>query len=147
MIKSQLISNINMKIYFISFLICFLFLIIVDALWLGLIAKNFYSLRIGHLMSSSFKFWPAFIFYPLYTLALVLLVIWPAIEGGQSFSKVFFLGFILGLVAYGAYDLTNQAVLKDWPIIVTVVDMLWGSLLAGSASLVTYYSVVNYFSL
>lgn len=96
-------------------------------------------------MSSSFKLWPAFIFYPLYTLGLLLLIVFPAIEGGQSLFKVFFLGTIFGLVAYGAYDLTNQAVLKDWPIIVTIVDMLWGSLLAGSASLITYYSVINYF--
>lgn len=54
----------------------------------------------------------------------------------QSVSMIFVTGMIFGLVTYGTYDLTNQATIKDWPIIITIVDLAWGSLLAGISSLI-----------
>jgi uncharacterized membrane protein len=61
----------------------------------------------------------------------------PAVNDDWGFLKIFLLGALLGLVAYGTYDLTNQATLKEWPSIVTVVDLVWGSLLTGVVSIIS----------
>ena len=77
---------------------------------------------------------PAGIFYALYTFGIVYLVINPALSGGFGLIKVFCVGMVLGLVSYATYDLTNQATLKNWPLVVTVVDLVWGAVLTGSVS-------------
>lgn len=105
-------------------------LLVVDGAWLFL-AKSFYTSRVGHLMAPSPQLFPILLFYPLYALGLTLFVVLPAVQGGHSIGKVFLLGAIFGLVAYGTYDLTNQATLRDWPTLVTVVDLAWGASLSG----------------
>lgn len=108
----------------------------IDAVWLSTMAKRFYAPNIGHLLAESPKFGPAIAFYALYIFGVVFFVVSPALESGAGLLKVFLSGALLGLVAYGTYDLTNQATLKDWPILVTVVDLLWGSLLTGFVSVI-----------
>ena len=102
------------------------FLAILDIPWILLVAKNFYVSQIGHLMTQTPQYWPAIVFYTLYAFALVYFVVVPSI--GAPALVVFLRGCFFGLIVYGAYDLTNQATLKDWPIFMTVVDMLWGAL-------------------
>lgn len=108
------------------------FLAILDIPWILLVAKNFYVSQIGHLMTQTPQYWPALVFYTLYAFALVYFVIVPS--AGAPVLFVFLRGCFFGLIVYGAYDLTNQATLKDWPILMTVVDMLWGALLSGIVS-------------
>ncbi len=129
-------NNISwLKLYGLALVI----LAIIDIPWILLVAKNFYVSQIGHLMTNTPQYWPAFVFYTLYAFALVYFVVVPNVEG--SLCSVFLRGCFFGLIVYGAYDLTNQATLKEWPILMTIVDMLWGALLSGTVSTLTLWLV------
>jgi uncharacterized membrane protein len=80
----------------------------------------------------------AIIFYLIFIVGLVVFVISPAVEKGSWTHAVLF-GALFGLVCYATYDLTNLAVAKDWPLLVTIVDLAWGAVLASSVSVVTYF--------
>jgi uncharacterized membrane protein len=111
--------------------------IIIDALWLGTMAPRFYQTHIGHLLASSVQWAPAVIFYLLYIGGIVLFAVKPALHANSCVTALT-LGALLGILAYGTYDLTNHATMKDWPLIVTVVDIIWGAVLTGSVALVSY---------
>lgn len=123
-----------MKAYLVPFATFIVSMLIVDAVWLGVMVKRFYSHQIGHLMAENPRFGAAAIFYFVYGLTLTILVLHPSIHSDISLSQVFFLGAVFGLATYGTYDLTNQATLKDWPTLVTAVDIIWGMVLTGSLS-------------
>jgi uncharacterized membrane protein len=109
----------------------------IDMIWLGLVAKNFYRGQIGFLMKTDFNWIAAILFYLLFIAGLVFFVIIPAIERG-SWGYALLVGALFGLITYATYDLTNLATLRDWPLLVTLVDMAWGSVLGASVSIVTY---------
>jgi uncharacterized membrane protein len=120
----------KIKLYFLAL---FIFLCI-DALWLGLVAPGFYRSQIGHLMAETPNLLAAGIFYLLFVGALVFFVIEPALRIG-TIRDVVVRGALFGLVTYATYDLTNLATLRDWPLLVTVVDLAWGTILtAGTAA-------------
>lgn len=102
---------------------------VLDLVWLGVVMKDFYRANLGHLMGEVVWF-PAVIFYFLYTAGLAYFAVLPAHES-DSLLKAVLLGAMLGLFAYGTYDLTNHATLRDWPLIVTVLDMVWGAVISG----------------
>lgn len=102
-----------------------------DMVWLGLVAKPFYSKNIGFLMRVNVNWPAAILFYLLFIAGLVLFVILPAVEKG-SWLRALGYGALFGLITYATYDLTNQATMKDWPVVVTIVDMAWGTVLAGA---------------
>lgn len=110
----------------------------IDMLWLGLVAKNFYRAQIGALMKPEVNWTAALIFYLIFIAGLVVFVISPAIEKA-SWKHALLFGALFGLVCYATYDLTNLAVAKDWPLLVTIIDMIWGTVLAASVSVVTYF--------
>jgi uncharacterized membrane protein len=127
-------KNMNfIKMYVIAFIV----FLLVDAIWLGFIAPKFYKSQIGHLMSEKPNFIAAIIFYLLFIVGLVYFVIKPGIDT-SSIGKILLGGFLFGLITYATYDLTNLATLKNWPILVTVVDLAWGSFLSTLISLLTY---------
>ena len=111
---------------------------VIDMIWLGLVAKNFYQGQIGGLMKTDVNWTAAIIFYVLFIAGLVVFVITPAMEKGSWVHALLF-GALFGLVCYATYDLTNLAVAKDWPLLVTIVDLAWGAVLAASVSTVTYF--------
>lgn len=106
--------------------------------WLGLVAKDFYRSQIGALLKPDVNWTAAIIFYLLFIAGLVVFVISPAIEKG-SWAHALLFGALFGLVCYATYDLTNLAVAKDWPLLVTIVDLAWGAVLAASVSTITYF--------
>lgn len=110
----------------------------IDLTWLTVVAKSFYTKHLGFLMSSNPNLLVGLLFYLLFTVGLLTFVVLPALET-QSFGKALSLGFFFGLVVYSAYDLTNQAIVKDWPLIVTIVDMLWGATLSCVVSGCSFY--------
>lgn len=110
----------------------------IDMIWLGIVAKNFYRAQIGHLMKPDVNWTAAIIFYFIFIAGLIVFVIAPAMEK-DSWAHALFFGALFGLVCYATYDLTNLAVAKDWPLLVTVVDLAWGAILAASVSVVTYF--------
>jgi len=121
------------KLYLIS-LTTFL---VLDMFWLTLIAKNFYAKHLGLLMSSNVNWVAAIVFYLLFIVGIVVFVVTPAIEQ-KSWVQALAYGALFGLIAYATYDLTNLATIKNWPLIVTVVDMIWGTTLSASISVITY---------
>ena len=122
------------KLYAIALPVFF----IIDMIWLGLVAKNFYRNQIGFLMKSDINWTAAIIFYLLFIVGLILFVITPAVEKG-SWTYALLFGAMFGFITYATYDLTNLATLKDWPILVTIVDLVWGAVLAASVSVITYF--------
>jgi uncharacterized membrane protein len=122
------------KLYFIA-LPLFLAL---DMMWLGLAAKKFYGEQIGFLMKTSINWLAAIIFYLLFIAGLVFFVVFPAVEK-KSWLNALFVGALFGLLTYSTYDLTNLATLKDWPLLLTVVDIIWGMVLSASVSLISYF--------
>lgn len=129
-----------MKLYAIAYLGSFAALLVLDAIWLTTMAKSFYMPRIGHLMAENPNFAIAAVFYLFYTLAVVVLAVVPGHES-QSLTKALLFGAMFGAAAYGTYDFTNQATLRDWPAIVTVVDIIWGTFLTSVSALGGYFAV------
>lgn len=122
------------KLYFITLPIFFA----IDMLWLGLIATSFYKSQIGFLMADKPNWAAAIIFYLIFIGGLVFFVINPALEK-QSWQYALLAGALFGFITYATYDLTNLAVVKNWPLLVTIVDMLWGAVLASLVSTISYF--------
>ena len=122
------------------FLIALPVFFVIDMIWLVLVAKNFYQRQIGFLMKPEINWFAAIIFYLLFISGLTVFVISPAVEK-HSWVYAILYGALFGLITYATYDLTNLATLKDWPLVVTVVDLIWGAVLASSISLITYLIV------
>jgi uncharacterized membrane protein len=119
------------------FLIALPVFFVIDMVWLVLVAKKFYQEHIGFLMRPDINWFAAIFFYILFIAGLVIFVISPAVEK-HSWVHALLFGAFFGLITYATYDLTNLATLKDWPLLVTVVDLIWGTVLASSISLITY---------
>lgn len=115
----------------------------IDMLWLGLIAKNFYAKQIGFLMKPNINWTAAILFYLLFIVGLVLFVIAPAVEK-KSWAHALLFGGLFGFITYATYDLTNLATLKEWPLLVTVVDLAWGSILGAGVCLITYFLATKF---
>jgi uncharacterized membrane protein len=122
-----------LKLYFIALPIFFA----VDMVWLGVAAKKFYAKHIGFLMKADVNWAAAILFYLLFIAGLVTFVVIPALEKG-AWARALLFGALFGLITYATYDLTNLATLKDWPFLVTVVDLIWGTVVAASVSVATY---------
>jgi uncharacterized membrane protein len=121
------------KLFFIALPVFFA----IDMVWLVLVAKKFYSQHLGYIMRPDVGWAAAIIFYLLFIAGLVTFVISPAVEK-QSWTHALLYGAFFGLITYATYDLTNLATLKDWPLIVTIVDLIWGMVLSASISVITY---------
>lgn len=128
-----LTQHMFLKLYLISFSV----FIAIDMVWLVLVAKNFYAKTIGFLMSPTVNWAAAILFYLLFIIGVVVFVVTPALQQ-QSWSRALLYGALFGLITYATYDLTNLATIKNWPLVVTVVDMIWGMTLSASVSLITY---------
>lgn len=122
------------KTYFLSL---FVFLGI-DAIWLSTMSQRFYGKYLGHLMAEKPNLSVAFIFYLINIIGMVFLVINPALKE-NSWQKLIFAAILYGLCTYATYDLTNMATLKNWPTIVTVVDLIWGIVLTTSVCSIVFF--------
>jgi uncharacterized membrane protein len=123
-----------LKLYFIALPVFFA----IDMVWLGLVAKNFYAKQIGFLMKANINWPAAIIFYLLFIVGLVLFVIIPALEK-HSWVNALLFGVLFGLITYATYDLTNLATIKDWPLLATIVDLIWGMVLAALVSVISFF--------
>ncbi|MBP1859859.1 DUF2177 family protein [Rhizobium herbae] len=115
-----------MKSLIVAYAGTFVSLLIADAIWLGLVARTFYRDQLGALMLPSPNLAIAAVFYVFFAMAVVLLAVMPGVKSG-SLATALCYGAVLGLAAYGTYDVTNLATLKGWPLTVSLVDMAWGT--------------------
>ena len=127
-----------MRVFLKLYLIALPIFFIVDMIWLAVIAKNFYKNQIGFLMKPDVNWTAAIIFYLLFLVGVVLFVIEPALEK-KNLMFALGRGALFGLITYATYDLTNLATLKDWPLKVVVVDMIWGAVLSGTVCGSSYW--------
>jgi uncharacterized membrane protein len=107
---------------------------VIDMIWLGFVAKDFYRKHLGSMLSSKVNWAAALLFYLVFVAGLLVFVMRPALAQGEPL-KALLLGGLFGLISYATYDLSNLATLKDWPVIVTIVDLAWGTALGGLVSL------------
>ncbi|MCR4277221.1 MAG: DUF2177 family protein [Candidatus Roizmanbacteria bacterium] len=127
------------KLYAIAFTV----FLGIDAVWLILIAKNFYAKYIGYLMAKNPNLLAALIFYLIFIAGLVFFVITPALDK-KMWTQALLAGIFFGLVTYATYDLTNLATVKDWPLIITIVDLIWGMFVSAAVSVVTYFIAIKF---
>jgi uncharacterized membrane protein len=116
----------------------------IDLVWLSVVANNFYQKHLGFLLSPKPNLVAAMSFYLLYIVGIVYFAILPGLEA-ESLLKTALSGALLGLIAYATYDLTNLATIKDWPLIVVVVDILWGTVLTGTVAFLTAFLFKRFF--
>jgi len=121
------------KLYFVT-LAAFL---AIDAVWLALVARTFYRRYLDWLMAANPNWIAALAFYLLFVVGVLVFVVIPGVEDG-SLRTTLLKGALFGLVAYGTYDLTNQATVKNWPLTITAVDMAWGTALSVAVSYIGF---------
>lgn len=109
----------------------------IDFVWLSTMGERFYRKQLGDLMRPSPDLVVALIFYLVYVVGVLVLVVLPAAEKGSIIQAVLG-GALLGLVAYGTYDITNLSTIVGWPRIVAVVDMVWGTTLTAVVATAGY---------
>lgn len=126
----------NLQLFITLYLISVPIFFLIDMLWLGLIARNFYQAQIGHLMGTV-NWTAAIIFYLIFLVGLTFFAIYPAVISG-TLATALLLGALFGFFTYATYDLTNLATLRDWPLPVVIVDIIWGTVLGASVAASTY---------
>lgn len=108
-------------------------MIVIDMIWLGVIAKPLYQQGIGHLMADRPNIPFAVLFYLLFPVGLMFFAVLP--NAGQSgWSQTLVAGALFGFFTYATYDLTNLATLKGWPMGLAMLDIAWGSLVSGASA-------------
>lgn len=122
---------------FILFLVSFAALLVLDFIWIGGIAIGYYRAELGTLLADNVMWPAAILFYVFYAIALLVFVVNPALAL-SNMKRAFVLGAFFGFTAYMTYDLTSLAVMRDWPLSITVVDILWGTLFTSAVSGMTY---------
>jgi uncharacterized membrane protein len=124
----------SIKTYITALIVFF----VIDLIWLGVIAAKLYRHYLGALMADKVNWPAALIFYGIFISGLVYFVIEPAMIK-QSLSFAVGAGAFFGFITYATYDLTNLATLKDWPLPITIIDLIWGSVLSASVSGISYF--------
>ncbi len=126
----------------IKFLISFIVFLSIDLIWLGIIARKLYVHYMGHLLRTPPN-WPvAFLFYGLFVVGIMIFAIEPAVQQ-KNIAHAAKWGALYGFFTYMTYDLTNWAVLKDWPSGIVGIDILWGTVLAMSVATASTYIILT----
>ena len=113
-----------LKLYLLTVPIFF----VIDLIWLGVVAKGFYRKNLNHILSPSVNWPAAIIFYLMYIAGILIFAVLPGLAK-DSLRYADMWGALFGFFTYATYDLTNLALLKDWPLNVVIVDILWGVVL------------------
>ena len=123
-----------LKLYFATLVVFFA----VDMVWLGLIAKNLYKKHLGFIIAPDVNWYAALIFYFLFILGVLIFVVVPGLKE-NALPLMLLKAALFGLITYATYDLTNLATVQNWPVIITVIDLIWGMALTTIVSLAGYF--------
>ncbi len=126
-----------MLAYIVAYVVSGIAFVAADAAWLTLAGPRLYRPAIGPLLNDKVNAAPAVVFYLLYLGGVLFLAVTPALRTGQ-WRAAALNGLVLGLVAYGTYDLTNQATLRIWSAKVTILDLAWGAFASALAATISY---------
>jgi len=116
--------------HLLTWLITFIVMVIIDLLWLGVIAKSLYQQGMGNLLAPAPRLGIAALFYLMYPIGLVIFAVMPGVDA-NSVLRAGVLGALFGLFAYSTYDLTNLSVVRGWPVALTFIDIAWGTAVSG----------------
>jgi uncharacterized membrane protein len=109
----------------------------VDILWLGVIARGFYRRHLDFILSPQVNWAAAIVFYLIYIAGILFFAVRPAVNS-NSWGQAAILGALFGFFTYATYDLTNLATIKNWPLTIVVVDILWGVFLCATVATLSY---------
>ena len=126
-------------LYIKLFLSSFITFLILDFIWLGFIAKDFYARQLALYLTDNVIWSSALIFYIIFNIGLLIFVIMPSIEKNSYLTLVLY-AILYGLVTFATYDLTNLSTAKEWPLIVSLIDMTWGMFVAFSSASVAFFA-------
>jgi uncharacterized membrane protein len=121
------------KLYLMTVPVFFL----VDMIWLGLIARNFYQKHLGFILSPEVNWAAAIIFYLIYIVGIIFFAVIPALEK-DSLVRAIVWGGLFGFFTYVTYELTNMALIKGWPLKVVIVDVAWGFFLCATVAALSF---------
>ena len=127
-----------MKVLFLSLFITSILFIIINIIWLFFNVKYFYKPQLGSLLNEKPVIWAAVLFYLIYVVGLAIIILQPAIKQ-DSILQAFLTGIVFGIVAYGTYNFTNMATIRNWSPYVVLVDIIWGGFLTGTSSALGIY--------
>lgn len=113
---------------------------VIDLIWLGFIAKDLYSKYLGYLMADNVNWLAAVIFYLIFIGGVCYFVLYPSLMD-QNITNLVIRAALFGFMTYATYDLTNLATIKDWPINITIIDLIWGTTLSTSVSVISYFII------
>ena len=133
------------KLLIISFIFVSIIFLIIDVLWLSITVKSLYRPALGDLLKDKPVMWAAILFYIIYMIGVALIILKPALAN-DSILQALWTGVVLGVVAYGTYNLTNMATVKNWSASIVWIDMLWGGFLTGFSSAVGIYLTKVFFT-
>jgi uncharacterized membrane protein len=129
-----------MKSLLIGYLVALAVLALLDALWLGVVSRDFYKARLGQLLLDRPLWSVAIAFYLIHAVGIAVFAVPPAVAAGTWPVAVLY-GGLFGLCVYAAYDITNLATLRGWPMAVSLVDLAWGTVVTAAATLVAFLVV------
>jgi uncharacterized membrane protein len=129
-----------MKSLLVGYLVALAVLAVLDALWLGLVSREFYKARLGHLLLDRPIWSVVILFYLIHAAGIAVFAVPPAVTAG-TWSAAALYGALFGFCVYAAYDITNLATLRGWPMIVSLVDLAWGTAATAAATLVAFLVV------
>lgn len=127
-----------MKDYLIAYVVTAVAFLAIDSVWLSSMANVFYRPVMGDMLAPSFRLAPAIVFYVIFVFGLIFFVVRPGLVTGSG-TVTLVHGALLGFVAYATYDLTNQATLKNWSWILTIADLIWGTVLSAVSAYIGYW--------
>jgi uncharacterized membrane protein len=125
------------KTYFIGYVAALVTLAILDALWLGVASREFYKARLGQLLLEQPNWYAAILFYLIHALGIVVF----AVPLAESWASAMFYGALFGFCVYAAYDLTNLATLRGWPLTVSLIDLAWGAVVTAAAAVAAFLAM------
>lgn len=123
--------------YILLYLVVLAAFFVIDMIWLGLVARKFYKKYLGFIMAEKVKWPAAIIFYLFFIFGLLFFVVIPSL-GQDCWFYALWTGALFGALCYATYDLTNLATLKNWPLLVTIVDICWGAALSGTLAVIGF---------
>ncbi|AXS41501.1 DUF2177 family protein [Breoghania sp. L-A4] len=125
--------------YFIAYTLTALVFLGIDFLWLSRVAKTFYFSRLGDLLLDSPRMGAAAAFYAVYVVGIVIFAVAPALRA-ESVGPALIYGALFGFFTYATYDMTNYATLKNWPVSIVIVDIVWGTCLTAVSATIGYWA-------
>jgi uncharacterized membrane protein len=119
---------------------------VIDASWLSMMGNALYRPTLGDILLTNLRVGPAITFYAMFPVGVVVFAVLPALRSG-SVSTAVLCGLLFGAIAYGTYDLTNYATLRNWTLQITVIDIAYGAVataVAGAVATVVVRSLPSW---